>query len=102
MTTSLLDFTEVAAKNNLEQVMAKTLEKSGTNRFAVRAICLGVSGVNHHKDRQWILNWLRLIFEFDIHPSLLLKVLGLHESQYYDYNMSKSHGIFYVFQVCFL
>lgn len=53
---------EVAAKNNLEQVMAKTLEKSGTNRFAVRAICLGVSGVNHHKDRQWILNWLRDIF----------------------------------------
>lgn len=39
--------------------MAEALMKSGTNRSAVRAVCLAVSGVNHPTDQERILNWLR-------------------------------------------
>ncbi|XP_068656127.1 uncharacterized protein [Aristolochia californica] len=53
---------ETAARETLEQVMAKALLKSGSNRSAVRAVCLAVSGVNHPTDQQRILNWLRNIF----------------------------------------
>lgn len=50
---------EAAARETLEQVMAETLAKSGSNRSAVRAVCLAVSGVNHPSDQQRILDWLR-------------------------------------------
>lgn len=53
---------ETAARETLEQVMADALSKSGSNRSAVRAVCLAVSGVNHPTDQQRILTWLRDIF----------------------------------------
>ncbi|XP_010246418.1 PREDICTED: N-acetyl-D-glucosamine kinase isoform X2 [Nelumbo nucifera] len=53
---------ESAARETLEQVMAEALSKAGSNRFAVRAVCLAVSGVNHPIDQQHILNWLRDVF----------------------------------------
>ena len=52
-------FLEAAARETLEQVMAEALSKSGSNRSAVRAVCLAVSGVNHPSDQQRILDWLR-------------------------------------------
>ncbi|RWR81842.1 N-acetyl-D-glucosamine kinase [Cinnamomum micranthum f. kanehirae] len=60
---------EIAARETLEQVMAEALMKSGSNRFAVRAVCLAVSGVNHPTDQERILNWLR----FDSIPLLQVK-----------------------------
>lgn len=59
--SSSTDFTETASKNTLEQVMAETLCKSGSTWSAVRAVCLGVSGVNHPRDQERILKWLRYI-----------------------------------------
>ncbi|KAL5731606.1 hypothetical protein ACHQM5_004317 [Ranunculus cassubicifolius] len=53
---------ETAARETLEKVMAEALSKSGSNRAAVRAVCLAVSGVNHPTDQERILNWLRDIF----------------------------------------
>ncbi|PIA39819.1 hypothetical protein AQUCO_02600347v1 [Aquilegia coerulea] len=53
---------ETAARQTLEEVMAEALSKSGSNRFAVKAVCLAVSGVNHPTDQERILNWLRDIF----------------------------------------
>lgn len=53
--------TEAAARDTLEQVMAETLVKAGAKRSAVRAVCLGVSGVNHPTDQERVLNWLRLV-----------------------------------------
>ncbi|CAK7348130.1 unnamed protein product [Dovyalis caffra] len=53
---------ETAARETLEQVMADALLKSGSNRSAVRAVCLAVSGVNHSTDELRIMNWLREIF----------------------------------------
>ena len=55
----LLLFLEAAAREILEKVMAEALLKSGSNRLAVRAVCLAVSGVNHPTDQQRLLNWLR-------------------------------------------
>ncbi|KDO44806.1 hypothetical protein CISIN_1g0175271mg, partial [Citrus sinensis] len=49
---------EDAARETIEKVMADALLKSGSNRSAVRAVCLAVSGVNHPTDQQRILNWL--------------------------------------------
>lgn len=63
------NFAETAARETLEQVMAEALMKSGSNRFAVRAVCLAVSGVNHPTDQESILNWLR----FDSIPLLQVK-----------------------------
>lgn len=54
--------TDLAARETLEQVMADALEKSNSNRSAVRALCLAVSGVNHPTDQQKILDWLRSTF----------------------------------------
>ncbi|XP_062106964.1 uncharacterized protein LOC133818229 [Humulus lupulus] len=53
---------EAAARETLEQVMAEALLKSGSNRSAVRAVFLAVSGVNHPTDQEKILDWLRDIF----------------------------------------
>ncbi|KAL5573235.1 hypothetical protein UlMin_022832 [Ulmus minor] len=55
-------FVEAAARETLEQVMADALWKSGSNRSAVLAVCLAVSGVNHPIDQQRILDWLSDIF----------------------------------------
>ncbi|KAK3004946.1 hypothetical protein RJ639_019768 [Escallonia herrerae] len=54
---------ETEARDTLEQVMTEALSKSGSTRSAVRAVCLGVSGVNHPKDQERILNWLRETFQ---------------------------------------
>ncbi|XP_075667236.1 uncharacterized protein LOC142636823 isoform X2 [Castanea sativa] len=53
---------ESASKDTLEKVMSEALSKSGSNWSAVRAVCLGVSGVNHPTDQERILHWLREIF----------------------------------------
>ncbi|KAH7533648.1 hypothetical protein FEM48_Zijuj04G0154000 [Ziziphus jujuba var. spinosa] len=58
----MLVLLKAAARETLELVMADALSKSGSNRSAVRAVCLAVSGVNHPTDQQRILNWLRDIF----------------------------------------
>ena len=50
MVIIFLYFSETAARETLEQVMADALSKSGSNRSAVRAVCLAVSGVNHPTD----------------------------------------------------
>lgn len=63
----VLDSTEAAARETLEQVMAEALSKSGSNRSAVQAVCLGVSGVNHPTDQEMILSWLRFgIWKFSL------------------------------------
>ncbi|XP_030972800.1 N-acetyl-D-glucosamine kinase [Quercus lobata] len=53
---------ESASKDTLEKVMSEALSKSGSNWSAVRAVCLGVSGVNHPTDQDRIIHWLRDIF----------------------------------------
>ena len=55
----MLDWADNSAKKTLEQVITEPLEKSGSNWSVVRAVCLGVSGVNHLIDEEMILNWLR-------------------------------------------
>lgn len=50
---------EATALETLEQVMDLALLKSGSSRSAVQAVCLGVSGVNHPRDADRILTWLR-------------------------------------------
>lgn len=52
---------EIAARETLVQVMTEALLKSGSKKSAVRAVCLGVSGVNHPNDQERILNWLRWV-----------------------------------------
>lgn len=59
---SLFEYTETAARVTLEQVITEALSKSGADRSAVCAVCLGVSGVNHPTDRERILIWLRFGF----------------------------------------
>nr|GEX37544.1 hypothetical protein [Tanacetum cinerariifolium] len=53
---------ETLARDTLKQVMMEALSNSGAKQSAVKAVCLGVSGVNHPKDQDRILNWLREIF----------------------------------------
>ncbi|CAA2980167.1 Hypothetical predicted protein [Olea europaea subsp. europaea] len=53
---------ENAARETLEQVMAEALSKAGLNHSVVRAVCLGISGVNHPTDQEMFLNWIRHIF----------------------------------------
>ncbi|KAJ8470136.1 hypothetical protein OPV22_024479 [Ensete ventricosum] len=53
---------ESAAKETIEKVMAEALLKAGSNRSAVRAVCLALAGVNHPSDQERILDWLRNIF----------------------------------------
>ncbi|KAF3450296.1 hypothetical protein FNV43_RR06376 [Rhamnella rubrinervis] len=53
---------ETAARVTLEQVITEALSKSCADRSSVRAVCLGVSGVNHPTDQERILIWLREMF----------------------------------------
>ncbi|XP_050221792.1 uncharacterized protein LOC126671985 [Mercurialis annua] len=53
---------ESSARDTLEAVMAEALSKSGSNKSSVRAVCLGISGVNHPTDQERVLSWLRKIF----------------------------------------
>lgn len=57
---------ETLARDTLEQVMMEALSKSSSKKSSVRAVCLGVSGVNHPNDQERILNWLREIFPSDV------------------------------------
>lgn len=52
-------FTEDVARETLEKIIAEALSDAGVKRSAVQAICLGLSGVNHSKDQEKILGWLR-------------------------------------------
>lgn len=65
----LFNLTEDEAKDTLQKVIEETLSKSGVKRSAVRAVCLGMSGVNHPKDKEKVLNWLR--YEFFLRNSYL-------------------------------
>jgi N-acetylglucosamine kinase-like BadF-type ATPase len=42
--------------------MEEALTNAGRKRDSVRAVCLGVSGVNHPKDQERILNWLSGVY----------------------------------------
>ncbi|CAI9089614.1 OLC1v1024217C3 [Oldenlandia corymbosa var. corymbosa] len=53
---------EEAARDTLAKVMEEALSISGVNVSAVRAVCLGVSGVNHPRDAERVFNWIRNIF----------------------------------------
>lgn len=54
-------FTEHAAREALEKVMQEALSIAGMKQSHVRAVCLGLSGVNHPKDQERMLNWLRFV-----------------------------------------
>ena len=47
---------ETTTRDTLVQVMSEAFLKS-----AVRAVCLGICGVNHPDDQERISNWLRLV-----------------------------------------
>ncbi|KAF7096161.1 hypothetical protein CFC21_098152 [Triticum aestivum] len=49
---------ENAALETLEQVMMQALTMANTDRSAVVAVCLSVSGVNHPSDQQRMLDWI--------------------------------------------
>lgn len=53
---------ENAALETLEQVMTQALALANTDRSAVRAVCLAVSGVNHPSDQLRMLEWIRDLF----------------------------------------
>ncbi|CAO2189919.1 unnamed protein product [Urochloa humidicola] len=53
---------ESTALETLEQVMTEALTMANTDRSAVRAVCLAVSGVNHPSDQQRMLEWIRDLF----------------------------------------
>ncbi|KAL3833717.1 hypothetical protein ACJIZ3_008453 [Penstemon smallii] len=53
---------ENAARETLEQVIREALTRAGKNYSEVRAVCLGISGVNHPSDQDRIFNWMREIF----------------------------------------
>lgn len=55
-------FTESAARETLEKVMADALAESRSTRASVQAVCLSASGVDHPKDQHRILTWLRFNF----------------------------------------
>jgi len=57
----VFNFIEAAAKDTLEQVIDEALKKAGSARDAVRAVCLAVSGVNHPKDQERVLIWIRSV-----------------------------------------
>ncbi|XP_074568982.1 uncharacterized protein LOC141825496 [Curcuma longa] len=53
---------EITARETIEKVMAEALWKAGSNRSAVRAVCLALAGVNHPSDQERTHYWLRNIF----------------------------------------
>ncbi|KAG0522363.1 hypothetical protein BDA96_07G030600 [Sorghum bicolor] len=53
---------ESTALETLEQVMTEALALANTDRSAVRAVCLAVSGVNHPSDQLRMLEWIRDLF----------------------------------------
>ncbi|KAF7109231.1 hypothetical protein CFC21_109527 [Triticum aestivum] len=53
---------ENAALETLEQVMMQALTTANTDRSAVVAVCLSVSGVNHPSDQQRMLDWICNLF----------------------------------------
>ncbi|CAH9145675.1 unnamed protein product [Cuscuta epithymum] len=57
---------EHASKEALVKVMEEALSISGKKQSCVRAVCLGLSGINHPSDQQKMLNWLRNIFPSDV------------------------------------
>lgn len=76
MFTEVLPYsTETAARETLEQVMADALLKSGSNRSAVRAVCLAVSGINHPTDQHRMLNWLRFTLRKHLYFFLYLQYI---------------------------
>ncbi|PHT89225.1 hypothetical protein T459_04338 [Capsicum annuum] len=54
------------ARETLEKVIAEALFDAGVKQSAVKAVCLGLSGVNNSKDQEKILGWLRSTFPSDV------------------------------------
>ncbi|RAL50210.1 hypothetical protein DM860_007884 [Cuscuta australis] len=57
---------EQASKETLLKVMEEALSNAGIKQSHVRAVCLGLSGINHPIDQEKMLNWLRNIFPSDV------------------------------------
>ncbi|VFQ83341.1 unnamed protein product [Cuscuta campestris] len=57
---------EQASKETLLKVMEEALSNAGIKQSHVRAVCLGLSGINHPNDQEKMLNWLRNIFPSDV------------------------------------
>lgn len=55
----LWNLVETTARETIEKVMAEALWKAGSNRSAVRAVCLALAGVNHPSDQERTHCWLR-------------------------------------------
>ncbi|KAL1822159.1 hypothetical protein ACET3Z_008937 [Daucus carota] len=64
---------EAAARDTLVQVMSEAFLKSGSKKSVVRAVCLGVSGVNHPDHQARILNWLRFQANMAAYQNLITK-----------------------------
>ncbi|TVU43497.1 hypothetical protein EJB05_09973 [Eragrostis curvula] len=85
---------ESAASETLEHVMKQALALASTDRSAVHAVCLAVSGVNHPSDQQKMLEWIRYHQahkEFVNFLSLLLSV-----PYWSSRDMFPAHTRFYV------
>jgi hypothetical protein len=74
-------FPENAALETLEQVMMQALTMASTDRSAVVAVCLSVSGVNHPSDQQKMLDWIRYSSLYTFlkmhHPKELLYIISI-------------------------
>lgn len=60
--------------------MAEALLKAGSNRSAVRAVCLALAGVNHPSDQERILDWLRFVNLIYCENFFLSNVLFLYSN----------------------
>ncbi|XP_070052372.1 uncharacterized protein [Nicotiana tomentosiformis] len=69
---------EDVARETLEKVMAEALLDAGVKRSAVKAVCLGLSGVNHPTDQEKILGWLS---GYGIAAQALIAVMRAHDGR---------------------
>lgn len=76
-------------------VMADALSKCGSNRTAVTAVCLAVSGVDHPFDQHRILYWL------SCSPFLPITYFFLFCSAQYLLFLSQNIRIFFIFILVF-
>ncbi|KAL2930509.1 N-acetyl-D-glucosamine kinase [Bienertia sinuspersici] len=73
---------EAEARDTLEHVIDEALSKVCSDRAAVRAICLAVSGVNHPKDQEKLFDWMSFAVAHFLKPShiattILISYIGL-------------------------
>ncbi|KAM3211350.1 hypothetical protein ACQJBY_064866 [Aegilops geniculata] len=77
---------ENAALETLEQVMMQALTMANTDRSAVVAVCLSVSGVNHPSDQQRMLDW---ICGYGIAAQALTAVIKAHDGRGPQTNLTR-------------